>query len=607
MKIETVREPDRLVNYWMKEKGVSLAILCFGLAFNVSAALAPVWQGKLIDAIASSAPFPALLSTAVAFVVIVSLIQVARYFKRYYIRRFANGTIASMRLAIYRNILARGAGELEAESTGNLMTRALSDVALCVEGMRKFTTELFDTGVILASYIATLFIYDARITLLSVASVPVAMLLAEKLKGIIYRYTVDWRKKNAEMAETTWNSVENVMLYRIKGIEEENAARYESELADLRRKAIRANLLENSMQPVYNAIAMLGVVFVISLGGARTLSGGWTVGQFSAYVTIYVAMAFKASKASKLFNSVQKAQVSWKRIKPYLAETGSSDEACSAAPAGSGPLLSVTNLSFCHAGAAEPVISGVSFEGAPGAIIGITGPVASGKSSLGLALTGLYPYSGSVRIDGRELSSLTPDERAALISYQGHRSELLSDSIRENITLGTDREGSGNRESSADVSGADVSAVLRDVAFGTDLAGMPDGTETLVGAGGVRLSGGQQSRIALARALYGGKRLIILDDPFSAVDVRTEEEIIANVRAHYPQSLIVLVSHRLTIFPKADLVVLLHGRGTGSAAGAASACAVEYGTHESLMKTSSLYREIFTLQCSSCGGLYEAE
>jgi len=617
MKIELVREPDRVVSYWKAQKPVVAAIVFFGLGFNVLMALAPVWQGKLIDALVGGRPFADIVRQAATFVALVAFIQALRYYKRYYIRRFANATNASMRMMIYESIMSRPTADLERETAGDLMTRAQSDVELCVEGMRKFTTELFDTGVLLASYAVSLFLYDVPITALALLSVPLAMLLAQKLKGLIYGYTVAWRKKNSEIAELTWGAIENAMLYRVRGMERANAARYAAELDDLRKKAVRANLLENSMQPIYNAIAMLGAVAVIWLGGNRVIAGAWTVGQFSAYLSIFAAIAVKASKASKLFNSVQKSRVSWQRIKPFLAETaraqageaeavapqaGNADEGdaqtdepkadetarpesgSSEATAngdarvrGQPARLVVQNLSFGYGGA--PVISGLSFRAEAGGILGITGPVASGKSSLALALTGLYPYGGSVAVDGRELASLQAEERSRLISWQGHRAELFTDTIRANVSLGADDE---------------IEGTLATVRLTDDLKTMSLGTETPVGAGGVRLSGGQQARVALARALQGKRKIIILDDPFSAVDVNTEREIIANLRADYRDSLIILVSHRLTAFPEADGIVFLRDGHTA-----------EYGTHAELMRRSSLYRSIYELQCATCGGEYE--
>jgi ABC-type multidrug transport system fused ATPase/permease subunit len=162
-----------------------------------------------------------------------------------------------------------------------------------------------------------------------------------------------------------------------------------------------------------------------------------------------------------------------------------------------------------------------------------------------------------------------------MISYLGHDPQLLSDTIYNNITLG---------------SGKDINSVLKDVCFDTDLKSMPEGQDTLVGNGGVRLSGGQQSRIALARTLINKNKIIVLDDPFSAVDMKTEEKIIKNIKNNYKNSLIILISHRLTIFSEVNQIILLHGDKTA-----------EYGTHNELMKSSELYRTIYNLQCTNGG------
>jgi len=572
-KIEHIKDPDRIINYWKKEKLVVACIVIFGLTFNGSMALGPIVQGRLIDSLVKGSATGDILRLAAFYTAVIGAIQVLRYFKRFYIRRFANSTSASMRLMIYNNILHKSTSQLDGENIGNLMTRAVSDVDLCVEGMRKFTTEVFDTGIIMLSYATAMVFYDARITLYSCIFIPAAMLLAEKLKTRIYKYSLDFRTKSSEVADITYDMIENAMLYRVNGLEGINRDNYAVELSDLQEKATKAHLLENSMQPVYNAVAMLGASAVIYMGGNKVIGGTWTLGQFVAYMTMFAAMAVKASKAAKLFNSVQKSRISWKRIKPYLSDHVSKDTSLELESESTE--LAVDSLSFSYPDGEGTVVEKISFEGEMGEIIGITGPVASGKSTLGMALLGLYPYSGSIRIDGRELSSYSEYERSCMISYLGHKPQLLSDTIYENITL-------GNK--------ADISAVLKDVCFEEDLAAMPQGQETLVGNGGIRLSGGQQSRLALARALLNKKKIIILDDPFSAVDMRTEEMIIENLRKNYKQSLIILVSHRLSIFRTVDRILLLNGDKS-----------YEWGTHEELMKNSGLYGAIYDLQSKESG------
>lgn len=573
LKIEPMREPDKIINYWKKEKLIVALIVVFGLSFNISTILGPIYQGKLIDSIAHENSLSFVSVLAATYVALIGMIQLLRYFKRFYIRRFANSTSAAMRLMIYNNIMHKSTAELDNENTGNLMTRAVSDVDLCVEGMRKFTTEIFDTGVLMASYLVSMLVYDVKITLISIVFIPIAMLIAEKLKSVIYKYSKDYRKKTSEVTDFTYDIIDNFMLYRVNGMESQNRARYNNELEDLKDKAIKANILENSMQPIYNVIAMFGVITVIYLGGTKVISGSWTVGVFSTYITMFTAMAVKASKAAKLFNSVQKSQVSWKRIKPYLKEYESKDTSTDINE--SNTVLLVENLSFAYEEGKDNIIENISFEGKKGEIIGITGSIASGKSTLVLSLLGLYPYSGSIKIDGKELKDYTEYERSQMISYLGHNPQLLSDTIYNNITLGCE---------------ADVTPVLKEVCFDTDLAAMPEEQNTLVGNSGIKLSGGQQARVALARALLNKNKIIILDDPFSAVDMKTEEKIIENLKKNYNDSLIILVSHRLSIFSKIDKILLLKNDKT-----------VEYGTHEELMKRSEVYETIFNLQYAEGG------
>lgn len=577
LKVEPMKHPDKIINYWKKEKFVVACIVIFGLSFNISTVLGPIYQGKLIDSIVRGDSLYSVIKLAAVFVGIIGTIQLLRYFKRFYIRRFANSTSAVMRLMIYNSIMHKSISELDNENAGNLMTRAISDVDLCVEGMRKFTTEIFDTGVLMASYLISMLCYDVRITLMAVIFIPVAMFIAEKLKGVIYKYSIAYRKKSSKVADITYDAVENSMLYRVNGMESQNRERYAKELYDLQDKAIRADILENSMQPVYNVIAMIGIVIVIYFGGMKVINGVWTVGVFSAYTAMFTAAGVKASKAAKLFNSVQKSQVSWKRIKPYLEEYKTKDTSCNINE--SATSLSVNNLCFSFGEDKENIIEDISFEGKAGEIIGVTGSIASGKSSLGLSLLGLYPYGGSIKIDGKELKCYSESERSRMISYLGHKPQLLSDTIYNNITLGNNK---------------DITSVLKDVCFDEDLLSMPEGQDTLVGNGGVKLSGGQQARIALARALLNKNKIIILDDPFSAVDMKTEEKIIENLKNNYKDSLIILISHRLAIFSRIDKIILLKLDKSA-----------EYGTHKELMKNSELYAEIFNLQCTEGGDKYE--
>lgn len=580
MKEKLIHNPDQLIEYWKKEKLV-LAAICFsGVFYNAGMLIGPVFQGKMIDALLDGADLGELIRLGIIYVLAILFIQLQRAVKRFYVRRFANNTSKTMRMILYSSLLHKNKKELQNEELGSLMTKVISDVDACVEGMRKFTTEIFDTGVLLVSYWIAMAVYDVKITLAASCFIPVAMLMAKQLKKLIYKYTSSYKSAIGNLSETTFDLVDNSLLYRVYGREEDNKAAYHKQLGEIEKKAVLANIWENAMQPVYQVIAMLGVIVVITSGGINVARGIWSVGVFSTYMSLFKILASKASRAAKLFNSVQKAAVSWGRIKPYMKPCESrsrnmyidevkESQSEIAAAKEERNALSLKHLSYGYEKDA-PILENLNLELKAGEMMGVTGPVASGKSTLGRLFLGDEAYEGHIILNGRELSTYSDYGRSQVISYLGHQPQLLSDTIYNNITLGDE---------------GDIDEVMELVCFKEDLKDMEKGIYTKVGNGGVRLSGGQQARIALARALYHKTPLIILDDPFSAVDRKTEDKMMQNLKDYKGVSMIMLISHRLSIFNQLDQVLVMKEDET-----------YELGTHESLIADSETYRLLYHLQ-----------
>ena len=231
--------------------------------------------------------------------------------------------------------------------------------------------------------------------------------------------------------------------------------------------------------------------------------------------------------------------------------------------------LEVRHLSFAYPGGRD-IIHDLSFDAKPGQIIGITGPVACGKSTLGKAFLCEFPYSGDIRYGGRELGRMDPTRRTGIVGYLGHDPELFYDTVRNNLLMGDEQP--------------DPWDYLRYVCLDGEVRAMEDGLETLVGSGGVRLSGGQAQRLSLARALCHKRPILVLDDPFSALDRRTEAEIFYNLRELAAHGIVLLISHRLYLFPEMDQVIWMDGgRQT-------------VGTHQSLMESVPDYAALFRAQ-----------
>ena len=566
--IKSIKNPDKIKNYWIKEKKSVILLTLFGILYDVGMVARPIYQGKLIDALIAKVNFNNLIKLSLTFIFIIGMVQFFRYLKRYYVRQFANATTATMRFMIYNNILHKEEKELNDENMGSLMTKAISDVDVCVEGMRKSTTEVFDTGVLFITYLVTLLQYDVKITLYACIFIPVAVFIAEKMKKIIFKFTKAYRSQLSQVSDITYDRIDNAILYRLYGREADNRVVYEEELEDFEKKAIVANIWENAMQPIYNVIAMGGIVFVIIMAGEKVYEGSFTVGVFSAYISIFTIMAAKASRIARLFNTIQKSSVSWNRIKSFLKGYKEIDK--TRGIISKETKLEIENLYLKYDKSSDYIIKNLNFKARENNIVGITGPIGCGKSTLGRVFLGNINYEGSIKIDNKELRDYSEYERSKIISYMGHDAHLISDTIYNNITMGDD---------------GDISHVLKMVCFDEDLKSMENGIETLVGNGGVRLSGGQQARIALARTLYHKNKILILDDPFSAVDMKTEKNIIDNLRANYGDCLILLISHRLAIFKYLNQIILINEDKT-----------LEYGNHQKLIENSKLYNQLYLLQ-----------
>lgn len=571
--LHPINHPDKIATYFRMEIGTLLVVTVTGIIYNIGLLAGPWFEGHLaqclFDILTGKKMFSDMLVLAGLYIVITAAVQFARYVKRLYVRRFANNINRSMKHVIYGNLVHKSTSEIETENIGSIMTKAIFDVDACAEGMRKFTTEVFDTGVALIGYICLLLWYDFRLALLSLIFPPLSYYLAEKMKVIVQKSNAAYKESSGRLSAATLDRVSGAVTYRVFGSEKKRDEDYEAHLASYEKEAVKANIWVAAMPPLYQVISMISVLFILYFGSRNVTGNGfcqWDIAAFTTFLTCFTKLSVKSSKAAKLFNSVQKAEVSWARIKPLMKAVAEEETPFTANPA----VLSVSDLGFAYPDAA-PLFTGISFTALPGQIIGVTGPIACGKSSLGKTFLCEQSYLGSIRFGEKELSLLSPSERQGIVGYMGHAPELLSDSIKNNILLGKEE---------------DAAPYLKTVCIEKEVSEMPEGTDTVIGNGGIRLSGGQQARLALARTLCHRKPLIILDDPFSALDRSTEKEIFENLKQLASDSIVILISHRLYLFSELDQVIWLEN---GKAA---------VSTHQALMSDNPQYANLYQTQVS---------
>lgn len=561
---------DRILSYFKKEWLVLLIVTVSGLIYNIGLLAGPLFEGKmtgcLIDILNGNKQFADMLTLVLLYILITAAVQSSRYIKRFYVRRFANNVNKRMKEILYGSLVHKSRPQLHEESAGTILTKAILDVDDCVEGMRKFTTEIFDTGVALLAYACMLLFYDWKLVLLCMIFPPVSYIMAEKMKFIIQTSGAKYKEQSGVLSTATLDIASNAITYRVFGREQQRREAYEESLTAYEKSAVKANIWNTSLTSVYRVISMAGVIFILYFGGRNVLGTGWStwsIATFTTFVSCFTKLSVKSSSAAKLFNAVHKAQVSWKRIKP-LMRMQNDDGDRKTYHAGE---LEVSNMGFSYPDG-KAIFDGVSFTAAPGEIIGITGPVACGKSTLGKVFLGEYPYRGSIRFSGEEMKSIDSTKNG-IVAYLGHDCELFDDTVRNNILMGDD---------------GDVNYYLKMVCLDKEAALMENGVDTLIGSSGVRLSGGQAQRLALARTICHKKPVIILDDPFSALDKDTEKQIFKNLGEMVSDSIVMIISHRLYLFPQMNKVIWLNDGKT------------EVGSHDELIVKCSEYALLYNGQ-----------
>ena len=568
--------PDRVLSYFRLEWLPLAFVTLSGLVYNIGLLATPWFEGRLAQCLAdilggseTAAKMAMLVS---AYILVTLLVQAARFVKRFYVRRFANNINRRMKGILYANLVRQSRAALEKEGAGELMTKAISDVDDCVEGMRKFTTEVFDTGVALVGYGVMLLVYDWRLALLSLLFTPVSYVCAAWMKKPVQRAGAAYKKAAGALSAATLDRAQNAVTYRIYGCEDARAEKYEDALNTYEKTAVRSNVWQSALPPLYLAASEAGVLFILWFGAKNVLGTGWSVWDIAAFTTFlscFTKLVVKSSKAAKLFNAVQKAEVSWTRIKPLMKQPEELAPLRIPEPAD----VTLENLSFAYGG--EPVFTGLSLTARPGDIIGITGPVACGKSTLGRVFLCEAPYGGSARFGGTEFSALTPRQISATVGYLGHDPELSADTVQNNVLCGSEQE---------------AEPYLAAAALDDEVRRMEQGLETVIGPSGTRLSGGQAQRLALARTLAHRRPVLVLDDPFSALDRNTEDIVFRNLQEYAKDKVVFLISHRLYHFPQMQQVIFMDGGKT------------TVGTHAELMAAEPVYRQLYESQTSQKGG-----
>jgi ABC-type multidrug transport system fused ATPase/permease subunit len=506
---------------------------------------------------------------------------------------------------------------LDSTPPGDVMARIIGDVEVLGVGVREFTIETWDTLLFSLSLMVAMLVYNLPLTVLALLPVPAAMLLAKATGRWVASRTTASREANASLTTALQEQLAGMRVLRLFGRTGAAVARVDTLSEEQAQTNLALVRLRGGLRPVYTTLMSAGVLFVVWQGGERVVDGAMTVGAFVAYLELYLRFVNRGFRVPQMINSIQGGAAAYARLRPLLAPplgldseppgasfraghlVGMQGLALARPAAPTGPVaVALQGITFRYSSAAAPALHDIWLDIPAGALVAVTGPVGAGKSALARALLGLYPLeAGQVLLDGRLLEDIPAAERAARTGYLPQDAYLFSGTIRDNILLGSAAlRQAQNHAPDAATDRLVLAAAVSCAALGEDLETLPAGLETAIGERGIRVSGGQRQRLALARAIAASSPLapglLVLDEPFSALDLDTEAKIVAGLRQlcgpsqpYARQCTVLLFSHRLLAFPQADLVVVLdHGR------------ILEQGTHAELSQGHGLYARIYRAQ-----------
>lgn len=564
----TPKSKLKLTDYIFKFKKEFSLQAIGGIVYNTVVVFGAIFLGRTIDAAGlinqTDSSVWTFYSNLFMFLGFTLIFQIARYFKRFYMRILVNKMSCDIRAGLLDNILSMPITALSSEKTGDIMSRIVGDVDAVCASVQTTVTELWDTVLLMLSYFIACLFFSPTLTLIASVPIPFVLLLAQAIRSRLYNLSQNSRKSASKINVHLQHNINGAMLLRLFGLEQTDTERFKILLKENFKWQVLSNILQNGMGPINILISNIGVLVIIGFGGRYVVNGVWTIGTFTAFLAMFIAMAARANVAAKVMNTWHSAKASWDRICEKLSEdyktirTDDLGEVCIDYDG-----LKVRDLSFSYPLSGDQIIKNITFEAKNGEIVGITGPVGSGKSALAAAISELYTKG-----------------RNQQIAYMDSTRFVFSDDVVFNITLG--RENIRIEE-------AILLAELSD-----DVAIFERGIFTRLMERGLRVSGGQRQRIALARAWASDCRVVILDDPFSAIDVAMEHRIMKNLRENIGDKIILLFSHRLATFDKTDQVLLLKDGEV-----------LEKGTHNELIAKNGIYKSIYAAQVFLGGGEHE--
>ncbi|EHK0615985.1 SmdA family multidrug ABC transporter permease/ATP-binding protein [Escherichia coli] len=459
--------------------------------------------------------------------------------------------------------------------TGDLMARATNDVDRVVFAAGEGVLTLVDS---LVMGCAVLIMMSTQIswqlTLFALLPMPVMAIMIKRNGDALHERFKLAQAAFSSLNDRTQESLTSIRMIKAFGLEDRQSALFAADAEDTGKKNMRVARIDARFDPtIYIAIGMANLL-AIGGGSWMVVQGSLTLGQLTSFIMYLGLMIWPMLALAWMFNIVERGSAAYSRIRTMLAEAPVVIDGSDKVPEGRGE-LDVNIRQFTYPQTDYPALENVNFALKPGQMVGICGPTGSGKSTLLSLIQRHFDVSeGDIRFHDIPLTKLQLDSWRSRLAVVSQTPFLFSDTVANNIALGC-----------PNAIQQEIEHVARLASVHDDILRLPQGYDTEVGERGVMLSGGQKQRISIARALLVNAEILILDDALSAVDGRTEHQILHNLRQWGQGRTVIISAHRLSALTEAsEIIVMQHGH------------IGQRGNHDVLVQQSGWYRDMYRYQ-----------
>ncbi len=459
-------------------------------------------------------------------------------------------------------------------STGVMMSRVINDVGLISTGGLNSLFSVFGDGTSLIAVLATAFYLDWKLALLAFIVFPAAVLPVSAFSKRMRRMTRDAQKQLSGLNVLLQETYQGNRVVKAFGMEDYERGRFHRELRRLFRISMRVSRIKAATGPIIEVMGAVAIVGVIWWGATSVIAGHRTYGNFGAFIAAMLIIYKPFQGLTKTNNSIQQGLAAAERVFEMMdapVEVSESPDAIEL-PAGN-HTISLEQVSFRYGD--EWVLRNVSLQVGAGEVVALVGMSGGGKSTIADLIPRFYDVqAGRVAIDGIDVRRLKIDSLRAQIGVVTQQTFLFNDTVRANIAYGSmERPLEDAIEAARAANAHDF--IMR----------LPDGYNTVVGEMGVRISGGERQRLAIARALLKNAPILILDEATSSLDSDAERQVQEALERLMRNRTTLVIAHRLSTVRSADrIAVVVHGQ------------IVEHGRHDELIARGGEYGRLHNLQ-----------